>query len=191
MSDNETNQVPNDDKAYRESLKNRADLMGIKYPNNVSNDRLAAMIQDALEGKKDPEKEPAKENTARKVNPREAIRRNAMKLVRVRITCHNPNKQQLEGEIFTVANEYIGTVSRYVPFGSKSENGTHIEQCIYDHLVGRKYLHIDSREDKHTKRIRTITKDAKEFSVEVLPPLTKEELTALRNDQRIRGAIEE
>lgn len=179
-------------KQQRENLKKRADMLNIKYANNVSNEKLASMIADALEGKKPSEDSTSdtKSKTERKLNSRERIRREATKLVRVRVTCHNPDKQQLEGEIFTVANGFIGTISRYVPFGEKTSNGYHIEKCIYNHMKNRTYIHKDSREDPVTKKIKMTTRDAKEFTLEVLPPLTKEELQALRNDQRLRGAID-
>lgn len=204
MSENQTTETGLDTqptaeevKQHRENLKQRANLLGIQFGQNISTDKLAQLIQDHIANSEnmastspaEPEaSKPVSQTTPRTESLAQRIRREAMALVRVRITCHNPNKQQLPGEMFTVANEYIGTVSRYIPFGDATEHGFHIEKCLYDHLKDRTYLHIDSREDRRTKRISVTTKDAREFTLEVLPMLTPAELKALAADQRVRDA---
>ena len=106
-----------------------------------------------------------------------------MALVRVRITNLDPKKKDLPGEIITVANQYIGTVRKYVPFGEVTDNGYHVPQCIFKVLDSRRFLNIRTIRDAKSGRIRVETNYAKEFALEVLPQLTNEELNQLAANQ--------
>lgn len=116
------------------------------------------------------------------------LQKEALKLIRIRISTMDPKKQDLQGEVFTVANEYIGTVKKHVPFGEQTENGFHVPHCIYEFLKSREFLHIQTR--TVNGQIETKTRWVKEFAIEVLPPLTREEIAALAADQRATGRLE-
>lgn len=189
-------------------LKQRATLMQIPYSNNIGVDALRRKIAAKMEDEVDTTDDEGNEVASAQPNPladaapvvKEAapVRRKtlsqhlqdeALKLVRVRISCMDPKKQDLEGEIFTVANEYIGTVKKHVPFGEKTDNGYHIPQCILDFLRSRKFLSISTKTGPNGQ-IETKTRWVAEFAIEVLEPLTEAELRALAADQRATGRLE-
>jgi hypothetical protein len=125
------------------------------------------------------------------MSKRDLIRKEALALVRVRITNLDPKKKDLPGEFLCVGNKYIGTIRKYIPFNpEQSENGYHIPKVLYDELDGRKFLHIRTFKDRGTGQQRQETKYVKEFSLEVLPPLTPKELAELAAAQRASGSID-
>lgn len=127
-------------------------------------------------------------NKNKKMNLRQKLLSEAMKLVRVRVTNLDPKKKDLPGEIITVANEYIGTVKKYVPFGEVTENGWHVPYCIYRVMERRKFLSI--KVTKRQGREHVETQWAREFALEVLPPLTESELARLAAAQTAKGGLD-
>lgn len=178
-------------------LKERAKMMGIAFSNNISVETLRARIAAKMEGQPDP----ATPHAEPQANPlvgdtpgektltlRERLVRDEMKLVRLRITNLDPKKKDLPGEIFTLANRYLGTVRKYIPYGEVTDNGYHVPYCIYKELESRRFLNI--RVVKKGGREHVETSWAKEFALEVLPQLTKEELARLATAQAAAGAVE-
>ena len=195
-------------------LKQRARMMGIPFSNNISAETLKAKIQEKMDGKSDetpkvddlddgapPSVQTAQQNPptlqdpeapapAPKETVRQRVKREGMKLVRCRIMNLDPKKKDLPGEIFTVANEYLGTVRKFIPFGEVTENGYHVPQCIFDMMKGRKFLNIRTYKDRrNNNQIRVEQNWAPEFALEVLPPLTKEELGKLAAAQAAAGGL--
>lgn len=125
----------------------------------------------------------AGETPARKLSKRERIIKEAMKLVRVRITCLDPKKKDLPGEILTVGNKYIGTVKKFIPYGEVTDDGYHIPKVLYDELESRRFLHIQTKRNRQNGQINVSTSYAKEFAIEVLPMLTPDELAKLASAQ--------
>lgn len=163
----------------RTVLKERADKLGIKYSKNVKTDVLARMIEDKLE-----ESKAQSETTQSKNSLRTQQRLELTKLIRIKLTCLNPNKQSWPGEIITVSNDVIGAQKKYVPYDQKFyEKGYHVPNFIYMALKERKYLSMHTIKDSQGHEI--VRRELKpEFTIEVLPPLTKEELKQLADDQR-------
>lgn len=174
--------------AYQEELallKERADLLGIKYSNNIGLETLKAKINERLENQN-------LENQAQndKVSLRKKIQEEQMKLVRIRLNVLNPAKSAWRGEIFTIANSVLGTVKKFVPYDPKFyENGYHVPYCIYKMLDDKTYLNIKVIRDPRTGREMPHTSFAKEFGIEVLPPLTREELQELAKEQAAGNRI--
>ena len=110
-----------------------------------------------------------------------------MRLVRVRITNMDPKKKDLPGEIWTVANEYLGTVRKFVPYGEQTDDGFHIPYCLYRLLDSKRFLHIRDVKDRTTGIVRQDKVWAKEFSLDVLPTLTQGELDRLAAAQAAAG----
>lgn len=176
-------------------LKQRAKLMNISFSNNISLEKLRQKIADAQEGKasepeqeepevnplEDKEKAPVKETEAQM---RQRIRLEQTRLIRVRIQNLDPKKKDLPGEIITVANEYMGTIRKFVPFGEATDNGYHIPYCIYEFLKNRKFLSI--RVSNKGKKIEQMW--VREFAIEELPPLTQEDLDKLAAAQTAAGS---
>lgn len=177
-------------------LKARAKLMGITHSGNIGVDALKAKINAKLEGEPEPESPtdeqnalgddaPAKPETKQEIRTR--LHNECMALVRVRITNLDPKKKDLPGEIFTVGNEYLGTIRKFIPYGEATENGYHIPKIMYDELRSRKFLNI--RTTKRAGQIHVEQSWATEFSLEVLEPLTKDELGRLAASQAAAGTF--
>lgn len=187
-------------------LKQRAKLMGITFSNNIGLDALKAKIEEhkaaAMAKSQAPasastemtmateQTEPAAQNPkAKKISLRAQLQKEKMKLVRLRITNLDPKKKDLPGEILTVANEYLGTVRKFVPFGEQTDNGYHVPYCLYEMMRDRKFLSIKTRKGPKGQTI-VEQQMAREFALEVLPPLTEAELARLSTAQQAAGGIE-
>lgn len=183
-------------------LKERAKQMGIPFSNNISLETLRKRISDKMEGKDVPEINPlagdaeiaaitsapvkldAKQNA---LALRKMMQREQMKLVRVRITNMDPKKKDLPGEIWTVSNEYLGNVRKMIPYGEQTDEGFHIPYCLFRLLQSKRFLHIRTVKDRVTGVERQDKQWVKEFSLDVLPDLTKEELARLAAAQAAAG----
>lgn len=172
------------------ALKKRADLMGIKYSNNISISTLKERINEHLEGNTVEEEDV--QAMQPKANPegitREEMYNEQMKLVRLRITCMNPDKSDLAGEILTVGNRLLGTVRKFVPYGEATDNGYHVPYILYNFMKDRKYLHKGEKRDSKGN-ITISTRWVPEYSLEVLPQLTEKELAKLAASQRARASM--
>lgn len=175
-------EIPEEDLPVQDeltTLKARADLMGISYHPSIGVDKLREKIQAHLDGEeaKQPE-EPKVEET--KGKSRQDRRREAAELVRVNIACMNPLKKEWEGEIITAGNSEVGTFKKYVAFNT--EEGYHIPRIILKQLQSRQCQTFYAAKDERGNRIRK-SKLIKEFNIEILPPLTPEELAELARRQ--------
>lgn len=169
------------DNAELIALKERADLLGIKYHTNVGVDTLRERVNSHLtqEDKPQPRELSAVEERRRKMVAE------AKKLVRVRITNMNPARKEFQGEIISASNNFTGTIKRFVPFGVE----WHVEQILLNAM--RERMCQVFRAEK-TKEGTTIKKPVltPEFAIEVLPPLTEKELKELAAAQQARHAID-
>lgn len=185
-------------------LKQRARMMGVEFSNNIGLETLKQRIQDKLDGKASapeaaaqtpapPLTDPSLASASKPVKTRtlrQMLIEEQMKLVRIRIQNLDPKKKDLQGEIITVANEYLGTVRKYVPYGEVTDNGWHVPYCIYEFLRTRKFLNLRTYTDRRNGgNIKVEQGWAQEFSIEVLPPLTKEELAKLAASQAAAGTV--
>lgn len=183
-------------------LKERAKVMGIPFSNNISLETLRKRVSDKMEGKDEaPEvnaltgdPEIARAMAAKPLNQkanavalRKLVYAKQMRQVRVRITNMDPKKKDLPGEIWTVANEYLGTVRKFVPYGEQTDDGFHIPYCLYRLLDSKRFLHIRDVKDRTTGIVRQDKVWAKEFSLDVLPTLTQGELDRLAAAQAAAG----
>ena len=174
-------------------LKQRATMMGIKFSNNIGLEALRKKVADAQEGiteQEQPEVNPLATPTAQedKLSMAQRIRLENTRLVRVRIQNLDPKKKDLPGEILTVANDYMGTVRKYVPYGEATDNGYHIPYCIYKLLKNRKFLHVSVKKGRNGKE-RVEQQWVREFAIEILPQLTEEELKQLGQAQLAAGSL--
>lgn len=191
--ENETSSVPDE----LTLLKERADMMGITYHPSIGVDKLKLKIEehkaktaipenasiedlDALANniniEQDSQNTPVRETEGQR---RVRLRKEATKLVRVRVSCMNPHKTALKGEIFSVGNSAVGMVKKFIPFNA--EQGWHVPQIILTALQNRKYMaHYEEKiGNKKVKRHKLIP----EFSIEILDPLSPEELKELAQRQ--------
>lgn len=110
-------------------------------------------------------------------------------LLRCQIYNNNPAKNDLHGEIFSVQNKYLGVVRKYVPYGEFTENGYHLPLILVNMLRGKKYLQVRSVKNRDGTE-RTEQRQAPEFTITVLPPLTRDELGRLAASQGARISAE-
>jgi hypothetical protein len=188
-----------------ETLKARASTMGIKFHPSISIEKLREKISAKLNDQPDPE-DPVMEIAPTKVdveksapapsvpalseaqiaaNKRRRISDDARKLVRVTIACNNPAKKEWEGEIFTTGNNVIGTLKKYVPFNVE----WHVPQMILTMIRNRECQTFQWQTMANGAKVRK-SRIIKEFNVEVLDPLTKEELAELERRQAMAGSID-
>jgi hypothetical protein len=201
--------VPNE----MDMLKSRARLMGLTFSNNIGIEALREKIREKLAGDANKAAEetqveqvqqPAQTTeTAPILNPlagdeagqvpaskkskRQAMIDEQMKLVRVRIQNMDPKKRDLPGEIFCVGNEILGTIRKYIPYGEATENGYHIPYILYNELNSRRFQNIKTT--RKNGQITVETNWAKEFALEILPPLTQEDLDRLATAQTAAGSV--
>ena len=171
---------PNIDNEELETLKARADLLGITYKSNVTSMWLREAIAKKMEEDEQGEK------ALGSISKEEAYKE-AMKLVRVIVSPNDPIKHQLEGEIFTVSNSLIGSYKKYVPFNNQA--GYHIPQIMVNMLQEKK-AQIFPLERRNGRDVR-VAKEIKAYNVQILPPLTKQELQDLAKSQQARQSIED
>lgn len=165
-------------------LKTKADTLGVSYSPNIGVDALREKINAKMNG--EPEK---KEESKVSEGPREKtkmeIRQEAFleatRLVRCRITCMNPSKADLPGEIFTVSNNVVGSIKRYIPYGEQVD-GWHVENMLLDMLKEKQFQQLRTKKGANGQ-ILPETKWVREYAIEELPPLTPEELKVLANKQ--------
>lgn len=165
------------------ALKERAELMGVKFHPSISLEKLREKVNAALA----PEAEAANAAPETKKISRLEAQRKASELVRIRVTCMNPAKKEWEGEIFTVGNATVGTFKKYVPFNA--DEGWHVPRMIFDQLKERQCQVFVTSKDKRGNTTR-VGKLIKEFAVEVLDPLTEEELKDLAQRQAMAKSID-
>lgn len=200
FSDEIASEEPMDELAL---LKERATLMGIRFSPNIGIDTLKARIE---EKKASPQTSESSESSSYareeyasieaaqqaaagayvepKTQPsahqqRMARRDKALKLVRVRIANMNPLNSNLKGDIFSAGNAELGMIKKFVPFNA--EQGWHVPQIILDVIRNKKFMtHYEVKVgNKKIKRNKLVP----EYSIEILPPLTLEELEALKQRQ--------
>jgi hypothetical protein len=114
--------------------------------------------------------------------------RNALKLIRVIVRSNNPLKRDHSGEIFTVGNKNLNggkAIKKYIPYNN--EEGWHIPNILYEHLMAAE-CQIFKKVTRNNQEFMEPT-NIKAFNVEVLPPLTEDEIEKLRVKQKSTGSI--
>lgn len=176
-------------------LKQQARMMGIEFSNNIGVETLRKKIEErtaedaASSTVQEPELQP--EQPVRKKSLRDEIYEREMKLVRVRITNMDPMKAKRPGDYFTIANKYLGTVRKFIPYGEQTDNGFHIPHCLYQMLKDRKFAQVQIRKNPDTGHESVVTRMVREFAIEVLDPLTPEEIKRLAQAQLASGSLED
>ena len=171
-------------------LKQRAQTLGIKFHPSIGLESLRSKVSAALTGEDAEEaaEEPVPEAPAAesRIQMRNRLRKEASALVRVRVTCMNPNKKEWKGEIFTASNSIVGTFRKYVQF--YTEEGWHVPQIILNMIKARQFQTFYTIKNERGVAVRK-GKLVPEFAVEVLPPLTEEELLELSRRQALAGGV--
>lgn len=210
---NEVNDLPIPDELT--SLKARADLMGLPYHVNIGVDKLREKVNaqltdtplvpevklEALAAIKDSPIslggtiEEIIEGYHANVNANLSTaqkRNNAIKesnrLVRIQVTCMNPVKRDWPGETIEVSNSVVGSFKKFIPFNNPA--GYHVPYIIFQALKEREcqiFVNGADFRGTPTKRAKLI----KEFSVEIMEPLTQAEIKELAQRQLMANGSQE
>ncbi len=170
------------------ALKEEADKLGVKYANSISYDVLSARVEDAKKTMEENKTETTKEKTTtKKAKPEnKAItgRKKASRLIRARVSCKNPNKQNLQGDYFSAGNPNIGFIKKYVFFNDVY----HIPEILLNVIKSKRYQRVQTRKENGKDVIKASLQP--EYDVEILKPLTPEELKDLAQRQTAKGLID-
>lgn len=179
-------------------LKDRATALGIKFSQNIGLEALRQRVNDHMNDVKPAKEEvtSAGEVNEGRISPEQAkaelrqkMKREQLRLVRVRIACLNPDKAEWNGEILCVANKFLGEVKKFIPFGEATEDGYHIPYILYNQLKSRKFLQIKTRRNRTNGNIEVTQKWVPEFAIDVLDPLDKDGLKELAAAQAAAGGV--
>ena len=203
------------DKLLQKQLYEKAKAMGLKVHNRSGIDKLQAAINAAQNPQETPEPATSEEKEETMHEPvtvtptpaapqfppgqklymteaefkksqAEEAKKEANRLVRVRVTCMNPDKKDWPGQYISVGSAFAGTYKKYIPF--KQDEPYHIPKIIYEDLKERKCAVRNVRKTPDGKEHIDV-KMVSEFAIDVLPPLSTQELDDLRKQQAMaRGA---
>lgn len=168
----------------REKIISRLEVIGLPYSEDFSTEDLVKLYEDKMEEYSNTVKPTEIEDLLRQFNKEQANR-----LVRVRVTCMNPNKSDLKGEYFVTGNRTIGVHKKFVPYNTEAmDSGWHITLALYDHLTSRVFYPASSRKNKFGMD-EPVSNAVPEFAIEVLPPLTQVEIDEIAKHQRATNTI--
>lgn len=165
-------------------LKDKARKMGIPLKGNPSIETVRELINEKL-GSTPTNDDPLLDRNQRYA----AIKREATQLIRCSITCMNPDKRNMKGNIYAAGNKAVGTIKKYIPFSPASHpDGYHVPKILLDMLRSKQYQVIQSSEDERGRIVNTKVL-VSEFNIVELPPLTEEELKDLAKSQQAKGGL--
>lgn len=153
-----------DDPKTLAALMIRAEALGIKYDPNISGSALQAIIIAKELELAQPFKETRREAENR-------LRKEANTLVRCTITCLDPSLKSRSGVPFEVGNSVIGSMVEFVLF----DQPWHLPMGMIASIKERTYevrSEFNLPDGRAVRRVRTTPK----FSVNILPPLTEDQI---------------
>lgn len=174
------------------TLKARAQMLGLSFHPSIGLEKLREKVNAATTGAV-PE-EPVAKAVPQVVVPetpaqiRVRLKQDAMRLVRIRVTCMNPAKSEWDGEIMTTGNAVVGSVKKFIPF-TGAEDGWHVPYIMYEQLRDRQCQVFSTVTDSRGNKVRR-GKMIREFAIEVMPQLTPAELAELAQRQAIAKSID-
>ncbi|AKG11541.1 hypothetical protein [Moraxella bovoculi] len=167
-----------ENKTELELLKERADSLGVEYKSNVSTKTLTKLIREFEEQEEQDDGLTDNERIKRTLDE-------ATKLVRVIITPMDSTKRDYQGDVFSAGNAVVPTMTKYIPFGVE----WHVPQIILNTIKEKVMNKFIAKKDERGREYREY-QEAKAYSIQELPPLTKEELQELAKSQEMRQAID-
>jgi len=172
------------------TLKARADLLGIQYHPSIGIEKLREKVAAAITGKATQEATPPVYATGEESESQRMsrIRDEQLALIRVRLTCMNPTKSEWQGELFTVGNSLVGSITKFIPFNA--DDGWHVPKILLYMLQERQCQVFVTTKTRNGVTMRK-GKLIKEFAIEILPALTAEELQELGRRQAMAATAED
>lgn len=176
------NELSAEEQEYQ-TLKARAELLNLKPRKNWTLETLRAKVNEAVTSDKPANvaTEAAAPETKKKVlSEKDKMRREANKLVRVIVTCMNPNKRDYAGEMISVANSLF-EIKKFIQFGKPY----HVPQAILTVLEERKFQAFEKFTDRKGNDGRR-GKLMPEFAIQYLDPISPKELDDIRQRQLLQ-----
>lgn len=158
-----------------EALKKQASLLGISYGPNIGVDALREKVKEALA-------QPEQKTTT---FDRNSYNKEMTKLVRVRIVSKDPSDRDIKYRQFSFGNQVLGNSSYLIPLVPPASESWHLPQYVVNALRDIQFTTV-SYDDKNR---RPILVTAPKYDILELPPLTKEELSALAYSQKARADV--
>lgn len=161
-----------------ELLKTQADILGLQYKGNISAKALRKQIMDVLLASVEDE------DTGQSNDSRVELEKESSKLIRAIVMPVAAHMRDYQGQVFSVGNSVINTISKYIMFNTEF----HVPNIILKHIQAQQMQYfvtnrVNGREVRESKM-------ANAYNVTILPTLTKEELIELGRSQENRNAID-
>ena len=169
----------------RELLKQKADLLGLTYASNISTDKLRDLINQAnapVEVKQDTL---VNKSGSSVEDEAMALRLELTKKIRVMITCNDPLMKDWDmTPYYSFSNSTLTLDSITIPLGVE----WHIPNAYVGMLQAMECkIPVKTKDEKG--RPITTRRTIKKYNVNILPPLTAEELEALKMAQVMRDGL--
>ena len=162
-------------------LKQRADLMGIKYAPNISLETLKERVNKAMaDEESDPKIQSSAVDAGVPNDPYAVERTHQSALVRVIVVCHDPSKNHLESELLAVENNLVRD-KRVVFFGKE----WHITRALLESLRDRKYQAFRKLKTSQGEVHKPYLVPA--YSIQELTPLSDNEIAQIARKQLADG----
>ena len=176
-------EIPEQDE--RAALEARAKVLNISYHTNISTEKLRERVNAAISGTREQDSErPAKDESD--AARRSRLKKKASRLIRVRIHCNDPAKKDWPGEYITVGNNAVGTYRKYVPYNQ--DEPFHLPEIIVNALREKRVQVFATKKSKNGIPVRE-SKSIAAYAIEIVQPLTEEEVAQLANSQMARNAL--
>lgn len=183
----------------KELLRAEAKALGLNPHHMLSAEKLKVLIEEAKGNSNETATEEAIEavSTQATITPlteaeeRAKVYQEQMQLVRCRIICHDPRKQALGGEIYSVSSDITGLVQKQIPYNEAFyKNGYQIPRILVEMLKSKKFnqrtptkVMVDT-----TPVERLNLSPTNLFTIIELPQLTEQELKELAHTQALNRA---
>ena len=173
-----------------EELKAQADKLGIKYNGNIGEAKLQEKLDDHAEAVREARKEHmAVEDVKVSQRSQKAdLKREMLRLVRVRVSCNNPHKKGVAGDVFAAYCKLTGTVKKYVPFNSP--HGWHVPKMLIEEIKSKQYQGFIEKKTPDGKKVKRPVL-LPSYVVEIMEPLTHKEVSKITESVRASSAAED
>lgn len=172
------------------ALQEECTVLGIEFHHMHGEAKLQELIDahNAGQEKPDPLKEKITPVPPERYMREKQIhaRKEAKRLIRCRIQCLDPQKKDWPGEMISVGSAKLGTMKKFVPFNTGLPY--HLPKMIFDMLDERQCSIFYQVKDKLGNPIKK-AKQSKAFALEILPDLTKQELSELSRKQQMAQGV--
>lgn len=165
------------------ALQEECKELNIKFHHMHGAEKLQELIDahKADNVKEIPEKEitPIPEHVFKRER-RAYNKKEANRLIRCRIQCLDPQKKDYAGEMFSVGSAKLGTFKKYVPFNTGRP--WHLPKILFDMLSEKQCSFWYTYTNELGHKLRR-SKPGNAFALEVLPPLSREEINKMSLEQ--------